>query len=148
MQGSNTRTTARQLHHVLTTVPSAARSSHGRAIRRTTLAASGAFGILVAGFLALAAIDILAFDRTSGGTAPHYEDFSGTPLNFDAMTLTETGFVKDGRVLDAHLNCTTGMISFKPLIGPKFDYRTVSERAIHVHQPREACKRQGFSPQF
>jgi hypothetical protein len=40
------------------------------------------------------------------------------------------------------------MISFRAKIGPRVDYREVSERALRVHRPREACERHGFSPQF
>ncbi|WP_156323868.1 hypothetical protein [Bacillus sp. JCM 19034] len=49
--------------------------------------------------------------------------------------------------MDFHLNCTTGMISFE-LYNQNIDYRVVSERAIVVHKPREACMERGFSPEF
>jgi hypothetical protein len=39
------------------------------------------------------------------------------------------------------------MIGFE-VFGIKRDYRQVSERALQVDQPREACIRHGFEPGF
>ncbi|MED4454098.1 hypothetical protein [Metabacillus fastidiosus] len=50
-------------------------------------------------------------------------------------------------MLDFHLNCTTGMISIQ-LFRQNLNYRIVSERAIKVHKPREACETRGFTTTF
>lgn len=97
---------------------------------------------------AIAAYDVFTFDRTSGGTPPDYADFSGDPIDWDSLEVTDDGFKREGYVLDAYLDCTTGMISFRPKIGPRVNYRELSERALHVHRPREACERHGFHPEF
>ena len=49
--------------------------------------------------------------------------------------------------MDVHIHGTTGMISFE-LFGKKINWRTPSERALKVHQPREALNRRGFAPKF
>jgi hypothetical protein len=112
------------------------------------LYAGGALLVVVVILGAIAAYDVLSFDRTSGGTPPDYTDFSGNPIDWDSLDLTDDGFKRSGYVLDAYLDCTSGMISLKPKVGPKINYREVSERALHVHQPREACPRHGFTPDF
>lgn len=92
-------------------------------------------------------MDISEFDNTSGGYEPPYEDFTGEPLNFDEMDISATGFVGRGYVINAHLNCHTGMISIE-LYGQMINYRVFSERALAVHQPQVACAANGFDPQF
>lgn len=39
------------------------------------------------------------------------------------------------------------MISLR-IAGITIDFRKVSPRAIAVHQPREACRAEGFTPRF
>lgn len=109
------------------------------------LAAFGAFALvlLVAGVIG----DYRSFDRTSGGYEPPYTNWTGTPIDWEEVDRTADGFRLNGRVLSYRLDCTSGTITFE-LYGLSFDYRTVSERAIAVHRPREACREQGFSPEF
>ena len=109
------------------------------------LAAVGSIALvlLVAGVIA----DYRSFDRTSGGYDPPYTGWTGTPIDWSEADRTAEGFRLNGRVLSYRLHCTTGTITFE-LYGFSFDYRTVSERAIAVHRPREACRAQSFSPEF
>lgn len=92
-------------------------------------------------------LDISRFDETSGGYEPPYENYTGEPIDFAALDQSNEGIIGRGYIMDFHLNCTTGMISFE-LYNQNIDYRVVSERAIVVHKPREACMERGFSPEF
>ncbi|MEP2935182.1 MAG: hypothetical protein ABJM06_05665 [Gilvibacter sp.] len=92
-------------------------------------------------------VDIKTFDRTKGGYDYPYENWSGTPVDWDLMDITKTGLVKRGYVLDVHINGTTGMISFGAL-GLKWDWQRFSKRALKVHKPKEALIRKGFTPKF
>ena len=92
-------------------------------------------------------IDVMSFDQTKGGYEYPYEGWTGNPVDWDRMDATQTGLVKRGYVLDVHVDGTTGMISFG-LLGKKLDWQTFSDRALKVHQPREAFKKRGFTPQF
>ncbi|MGL4742835.1 MAG: hypothetical protein ACRCXL_00395 [Dermatophilaceae bacterium] len=112
-----------------------------------TLAGVGALALVGVGVGAVA--DFRDFDRTSGGYEAPYTGWTGTPVDWQAGITTETGFIKPGHVLDVHLDCTSGMVSFGTFgTGLTVDWRTVSPRAIAVHKPREACRAQGFTPQF
>lgn len=94
-------------------------------------------------------LDIASFDRTSGGYEPPYTDYTGEPIDWDNETyVTNTGMVGTGYVLDIHVDCTNGMISFEVLSVATVNYRELSDRAIAVHGPREACQERGFEPQF
>lgn len=93
------------------------------------------------------AVDIWSFDQTNGGYEHPYEGWTGKPVDWDAMDITQTGLVKRGYMLDVYVNGTTGMISFG-LFGIKKGWQTLSERALKVHKPREAFVRKGFDPQF
>ncbi|MGL5819680.1 MAG: hypothetical protein ACRCYR_19120 [Phycicoccus sp.] len=111
--------------------------------------------LAVVGVLALigvatgAVADFRDFDRTSGGYEAPYTGWSGTPVDWQAGIVTETGFIKPGHILDVHLDCTSGMVSFGAFgTGATADWRAVSPRAIAVHKPREACRAEGFAPQF
>ena len=61
--------------------------------------------------------------------------------------MTGQGFFDNNYVLDTHVDCTAGMIAFD-LFALRFDDRTLSERALAVRRPREACTAAGFAPQF
>ena len=99
--------------------------------------------LVVAGFVA----DFRAFDRTSGGYESPYEGWTGTPIDWNAGDMNADGFVRRGRVLNTLLNCTNGIISFQ-VYGMQINFRKISERAIKVHKPREACIASGFAPEF
>lgn len=123
--------------------------------RRETIRAGFLYGFAALGLiltLALVvglAVDVASIDRTSGGYDPPYTDYTGEPIDWDAETYTtQTGVVSTGHVIDVHTDCTTGMISFEVLGAVTVDYRELSDRAIAVHGPREACIERGFDPQF
>ena len=92
-------------------------------------------------------IDIISFDQTKGGYVYPYEGWTGKPVDWDSMDRTDMGLVKRGCVLDVHVNTTTGMISFGWKMW-RVNWRPFSERALKVHQPREAFERMGFKPEF
>lgn len=110
-----------------------------------TLAATGVVAtlLLVVGGIA----DVRAFDRTSGGNESPYTEYSGEPIDWDETFLTASGMYRPGYVVDTHVDCTTGMISFEAF-GLEFDFRELSPRALAVHEPREACAERGFDPDF
>ncbi len=91
--------------------------------------------------------DVRSFDRTSGGYEAPYTGWTGTPIDWTDGGVTRTGFYKAGAVVDTALDCTTGMVTFHAF-GASYDWRPVSERAIAVHRPREACAAAGFTPRF
>jgi hypothetical protein len=45
-------------------------------------------------------LDFRGFDRTKGGYDPPYADFTGSPVDWDKMDITETGLVKRGYVVN------------------------------------------------
>lgn len=116
-----------------------------RRLAVNTLAALGLVAIL--GTTTGVVIDLQDFDRTSGGYDPPYTGWTGTPIDWEAGAVTSTGFYNLGHILDVSLNCTSGMITFHAF-GIARDFRTVSPRAIAVHEPRQACTRTGFTPAF
>lgn len=120
------------------------RSAVGRWTTRV-LAAVGA--VTLVGLGVGTAVDASGFDRTSGGYEAPYTGWTGTPTDWEAGDVTPVGFRQPGIVVSTTLDCTTGMLGFEAF-GASIDYRVVSERAIVVHQPREACLRNGFAPQF
>lgn len=107
-----------------------------------------ALGIIATvGLLCGLVLDLRDFDRTRGGYEPPYDGVLGEPIDWTRMDLTQTGLVKRGYVVNTHVNGTTGMISFE-IFKQMIDFRPLSERAIHVHKPREAFSARGFDPQF
>lgn len=93
--------------------------------------------------------DVMAFDPTSGGYEPPYTDFTGEPIDWDAATeTTDRGMRGSGYVLNFNVDCTTGMISVDVFGIGNIDFRPLSERALAVHAPREACEARGFTPAF
>lgn len=112
---------------------------------RNALAVVGALALVLV--VVGTALDLRGFDRTRGGYEPPYEGWTGTPIDWSAGAVTSTGFLDPGRVVSTELDCTSGMLSFS-VVGVSVDYRVVSERAIVVHRPREACLAAGFEPQF
>lgn len=118
----------------------------GRRRRWTRWAAGGAVVVLVGGGALVR--DVARIDPTSGGYESPYTDVRGEPIDWSAMRVTDTGFRDDGGwLLNTSLDCTTGQL--RGHVGPfTFDYRKLSERAIVVHQPQEACEAAGFSPEW
>jgi hypothetical protein len=117
-----------------------------RTLRLNHYAMSGiivALVLLIIGF----AHDVASFDETRGGYEAPYTDFSGDPIDWDVMAVTETGFEKSGWTVTALVNCSSGMISFRAL-GVELPYRTLSQRALAIHRPIEACHAAGFDPTF
>jgi hypothetical protein len=109
------------------------------------LAAVGA--VLLALLVVGVALDVAAFDRTRGGYEPPYTGYTGTPIDWDSLDLTATGMARRGRVINVLVDCTSGMMHLE-IYGVRVPFRTFSERAMVVHQPREACERRGFTPRF
>lgn len=109
------------------------------------LAAIGALAVVGTG--AGVVRDVLDFDNTTGGYEAPYTGWTGTPIDWAAGGITRTGFHKPGSVVDVDLDCTTGMVTFTAF-GLSYDWRQVSDRAIAVHRPREACTAAGFTPRF
>jgi len=120
-----------------------------RKARNFVLYGFAALGLVFSALLLVGLIvDFLNFDRTSGGYEPPYTDYTGEPIDFDAGYQTEEGIYSPGYVLSTRLNCTSGMVTFHFFNKFEFDWRAVSPRAIAVHQPREACERRDFEPEF
>lgn len=116
--------------------------------RRWGVRALAVVGAVALGGTAVGAVsDFRDFDRTSGGYEAPYTGWTGTPIDWAAGGVTTTGFHKPGSVIDVDLDCTTGMVSFSAF-GASVEWREVSDRAIAVHKPREACTEAGFTPQF
>ena len=105
--------------------------------------------VTVVGLSAALALDVAAFDPTSGGYEAPYTDYTGEPIDWDADTYdTPEGMVGTGRVVDVHVDCTSGMITAEVLGSVRVDFRELSDRALAVHGPREACADRGFRPEF
>lgn len=132
--------------------PSAAakakRSGPFRPVFRGIVNVFAVLGVLALGITATGlAIDVSNFDRTSGGYEPPFEGWTGTPIDWQAGSVTAEGFRQTGLVVDTLLNCTTGMISVESF-GIEVNFRILSERALVVHKPVEACEAEGFTPDF
>jgi hypothetical protein len=112
---------------------------------RNVLAALGL--LLGAGFVAGLAADLGSFDQTRGGYEPPYEGWTGTPIDWSRVDVTPTGMARRGRVTNSLIDCTTGMITIE-VAGLQIPFRGLSDRALAVHKPREACIDKGFSPAF
>lgn len=91
--------------------------------------------------------DVLSFDQTQGGYEAPYTGVTGTPIDWDAADVTDVGFRQSGLVVDSAVNCTTGEITFE-FYGQSIPFRVLSERAVAVHKPLEACEKYGFTPDF
>lgn len=105
-------------------------------------------GVLLVTLLAIGTfLDVQAFDRTRGGHAPPYNDYNGTPIDWNELDITRTGMAYRGHVVDILVNCTSGMIAFK-IFRLHIPFREVSPRALAVHEPRKACRERGFAPAF
>lgn len=92
-------------------------------------------------------LDLSGFDRTRGGYAPPYEGWTGEPIDWSATDVTGEGMARRGYVTTLLVDCTTGMVEVE-VFRRRIPFRTLSERAIVVHRPREACVARGFSPRF
>lgn len=66
-------------------------------------------------------------------------------INFDRLDLTNTGIVKRGYLLDAHLNCTNGFLGLS-IFKFRFYYKPLDERVKQNYNAKNACKTRGFSP--
>jgi hypothetical protein len=120
----------------------------GRSFRRgavRTFAVIGAASVIFT--IAGGAYDISNFDHTRGGYTAPYTGWTGTPINWNAGDVTPVGFSRPGIVINTNLNCDTGMISFT-IWGININYRTLSQRALVVHKPIQACEAHGFHPHF
>jgi hypothetical protein len=119
-----------------------------RRLRNVLVYGLATLGVLFALLLSVGVLaDYRNFDRTEGGYEPPYTDYTGEPIDWSQAYATPTGMFTNGRVLDTHVNCTTGMISFE-VFGQRFDWRELSPRALAVHDPRSACEELGFEPEF
>ena len=92
-------------------------------------------------------LDFQEFDPTRGVYEPPYEGVIGEPIDWFSADRTPTGLARRGRAVNTLVNGTTGMISFRDLRS-EIPFRTLSERALVVHRPREAFIELGFDPQF
>lgn len=126
---------------------SKSRTSSGRLLRGFVNAFAGV-GVFALGLLSVGvAIDVANFDRTSGGYEAPFEGWTGTPIDWSAAAVSTEGFRQPGLIMDTLLNCTTGMTGVE-VFGVEVNYRTLSERALVVHKPLEACIAAGFTPDF
>ena len=91
-------------------------------------------------------MDVMNFDRTSGGYEYPYEGWSGETIDFSAMYQTKEGLYKNGYVIDLFFNCNTGLVTWEIFGLLKGKFRKVSERAMVVHKPQDECKARGFNP--
>ncbi|MCC5860169.1 MAG: hypothetical protein JJT90_18610 [Ectothiorhodospiraceae bacterium] len=99
--------------------------------------------MLLIGFM----LDVRAIDSTRGGHEPPYTDYSGEPIRWESLDTTANGMVYRGRVLDVLIDCHNGMMHFD-IFGLEVPWRALSERALIVHKPAEACRERGFEPRF
>jgi hypothetical protein len=99
--------------------------------------------ILVTGLV----LDVSNFDRTRGGYSPPYEGWTGEPIDWSQTDVTAQGMARRGYVTTLLVYCTTGMVEVE-VFRQRIPFRPLSERAIVVHRPREACVARGFSPRF
>jgi len=119
-----------------------------RSFRRGTVRTFAVIGAASVAFTIVGgAYDISNFDHTRGGYTAPYTDYTGTPINWNSGDVTPVGFRRPGIVINTNLNCDTGMISFT-IWGMTFNYRTLSQRALVVHKPIQACEAHGFHPHF
>ena len=93
------------------------------------------------------AADFSSFDRTQDGYDPPYTGWTGETIDWQTGDFTTAGFVRRGYIIDTLLDCTSGLITFD-IFRQHIPFRKVSERAIIVHKPREACLERGFAPEF
>jgi hypothetical protein len=101
-------------------------------------------GLLLSGYIVIADIvDVFSTDQTRGGYEAPYTDFTGTPIQIEQVALEYDQLIIRGRVIDSEISCRTGMWNFN-LLGLTIPYRTVSERALVVHQPQAFCRAAGF----
>lgn len=116
----------------------------GARIGRSLIIFLACIGLIGSLYIIGAALnDIGGFDRTRGGYEPPYTGYTGTPIQRDEIALEGELVVMRGRVIDSEMSCTTGAWSFN-LLGFSIPYRTVSERALVVHQPQAFCRENGF----
>lgn len=116
----------------------------GRGLTTLTVATTAVTTLVVGGLLA----DLTSIDETTGGYEAPFEGWTGTPIDWEAQAVTDDGFLKTGYVLTVRLDCTTG-VNTGEVLGIALPYeRALSERAIAVHAPREACTAAGFEPGF
>lgn len=94
-----------------------------------------------------ATLDFFHFDETSGGYEAPYTGWTGKPIDWKQVDVSPDGFARRGTLIDVLVNCTTGMIEFD-VFGIRVPFRVLSNRALVVHRPREACVLAGFNPRF
>lgn len=120
------------------------RSKAARYVERSFAVLGAALAALIVAGLVL---DVQALDQTRGGYEPPYTDYTGMPIDWDALDVTATGMAYRGRVVNILVNCTSGMMSFE-IFKAEIPFRKFSPRALVVHRPREACEQRGFAPEF
>ena len=86
--------------------------------------------LLLLGVISLLIIDYLDIDKR---------------VNFDRLDLTNTGMVKRGYLLDAHLNCTTGFVGLS-IFKLRFYNKPLKNSLKTKWNAKEACKKRGFTP--
>lgn len=110
-----------------------------------TFAATGmlATAVVIVGLV----LDVRSLDHTRGAYEPPFADFTGPPTDFSQLDQTDTGMAYRGYVVNALIDCRTGMITFE-VFRQRIPWRPFSPRAIAIHKPREACRARGFTPAF
>lgn len=70
---------------------------------KITLAVFALIGLITVAYgLVGLGIDALTFDTTKGGYKYPYEGWTGKPVDWESMDITQTGLVKRGYVIDVH----------------------------------------------
>lgn len=95
-------------------------------------------------FVASLVLDLLEVDQTSGGYEYPYQGWTGSPIDYTQWYTTQAGMFNRGRVIDQHLDCTSGQLLISILGVVHFDFRPFSDRAKVVHQPQVSCWQRGF----
>ncbi len=108
---------------------------------------AGIGAILTAILVTGLAVDFSSFDRTRGGYEPPYQGWTGQPIDWSRTDVTAQGMARRGYVTTLLVDCATGMVEVE-VFRQRIPFRPLSDRAIVVHRPREACVARGFSPRF
>ncbi len=86
--------------------------------------------LLLVSMISLATLDFIDVDKN---------------INFDKLDLTNTGMVKRGYLVDAHLNCTNGFLGLS-ILKLRFYYKPLSNQFKTKSNAKKACQDRGFSP--
>jgi len=66
-------------------------------------------------------------------------------INFDQLDLTNTGIVKRGYLLDAHLNCSNGFLGIS-VFKTRLYYKPLKPKIKEKYKAKQACQKRGFTP--